>query len=49
MYNAHYFFDALETVLSWDLPEDLLPIAVGDQMKLLAGFDAEDVWVGQYD
>jgi hypothetical protein len=49
MFNQHYFIDALETVLTWNLSDDVLPIAVGDQIKLLAGFDTEETWVGQYD
>lgn len=36
--------DALEVVLAWDLSDDLLPLAVNDQAKLMAGFDAEDIW-----
>jgi len=49
MFDQHCFIDALETVLTWNLPDDLLPIAVSDQIKLLAGFDAEEAWTGQYD
>ena len=47
--HAQYFIDALETVLTWNLPDEVLPIAVSDQMKLLAGFNSEESWVGQYD
>lgn len=49
MHNQHHFIEALETVLAWNLPDDVLPIAVFDQIKLLAGFDAEETWIGQYD
>ncbi len=49
MYNQLHFNEALETVLAWDLPDELLPFAMSDQIKLLAGFGAEEAWVGQYD
>ena len=49
MHNQHHFIEALETVLTWNLSDDVLPIAVCDQIKLMAGFDAEEEWVGQYD
>ena len=49
MYDQFCFIDALETVLTWNLPDEVLPMAVNDQMRLLAGFNAEESWVGQYD
>lgn len=49
MYAQHHFNDALETVLSWDLPDDLLPIAMSEQIKLLAGFDVEAPWIDNFD
>ena len=44
MYSQNYLLEALETVLAWDLSEDILPAALNDQMLLLAGFDAEADW-----
>lgn len=41
MNNQNYLIDALETVLSWDLPEEAIPLAVIDQAKLMSGFDCE--------
>lgn len=49
MYNQHHFIEVLETVLTWNLSDDALSIAVYDQIKLMAGFDAEEEWVGQHD
>jgi hypothetical protein len=48
MFDQHCFIDALETVLAWNLPDEVLPIVIGDQMKLLAGFNAEESWIGLY-
>ena len=45
MYAQLHFNEALETVLAWDLPDDLLPIAMSDQIKLLAGFEVEEPWI----
>ena len=44
MYAQHNFIEALETVLAWNLPDDLLPIAMSDQMRLLSGFEVEELW-----
>lgn len=49
MNNQNYLIDALETVLSWDIDDDLIPLAVIDQAKLMAGFDAEEIWHGTPD
>ena len=46
IHNQNYLLDAIDTVLSWELPDELFSIAVNDQAKLLAGFDAEDIWAG---
>ena len=43
-----YLINAIETVLAWDISEDLLPLAINDQAKLMAGFDAEDLWIESY-
>ena len=49
MYTQYYLINAIETVLAWDIPEDLLPLAINEQAKLMAGFDAEEVWIGNLD
>jgi hypothetical protein len=50
MNTQNYLLDALELVLAWELPDELLPLAINDQAKLMAGFDAEqnfndDIWL----
>ena len=49
MYTQYYLINAIETVLGWDISEDLLPLAINDQAKLMAGFDAEELWLETYD
>ena len=49
MYTQYYLINAIETVLGWDISEDLLPLAINDQAKLMAGFDAEQLWLEIYD
>ena len=49
MYTTHNLLHAIETVLSWDIAEHLLPSAINDQAKLYAGFDAEELWLEIYD
>lgn len=44
MNNLNYLINAIDTVLTWDLSEELIPLAIHDQAKLLAGFDAEALW-----
>lgn len=39
--NQNYLIDALDTVLGWNISDELLPLALVDQAKLMAGFDAE--------
>lgn len=48
MYAQLHFNEALETVLAWDLPDDLLPIAMSDQIRLLAGFQVEEPWTDNF-
>ena len=43
MFHQHYL-EAIEVVLAWDLPEELMPFAIHDQAKLMAGFEAETLW-----
>ncbi len=44
MYQHNDLLKALDIVLSWELPDDLIPLAMNDQAKLIAGFNAEEVW-----
>lgn len=39
--NQNYIIQAIDAVLTWDIPEDAIPAAVADQAKLMAGFDCE--------
>ena len=48
MYTQYNLINAIETVLGWDISEDLLPLAINDQAKLMAGFDAEELWIESY-
>lgn len=49
MTTQNYLLNAVETVLSWEIADELIPLAINDQAKLLAGFDAEELWSGQLD
>lgn len=42
-HNQNYL-DALDTVLAMDLPDEAFVDAINDQFRLMAGFDAEDLW-----
>ena len=42
--NQNYLINALDIVLGWDISDELIPLALVDQAKLMAGFDAEEVW-----
>ena len=48
MHAQLHFSEALETVLAWDLPDDLLPMAMSDQIRLLAGFEVEEPWIDNF-
>lgn len=39
--NQNYLIDALDVVLGWNVSDELLPLVLIDQAKLMAGFDAE--------
>jgi hypothetical protein len=41
MCNSNYLVNAIETVLTLDLPDHLIPNAITDQANLYAGFDCE--------
>jgi hypothetical protein len=36
-------FDALETVLDWDLPDEACTEAVASRARMLAGIEPEDI------
>ena len=38
-----YLFDALETVLGWDMPDELLPLTLGSQAGLMAGVSNDEL------
>ena len=42
--NQNYLIDALDIVLGWNISDELIPLALVDQAKLMAGFDAEEVY-----
>lgn len=42
MSNESFFLDAIETVLSWDLPDELFPDAVYEQFRLMAGLPPDE-------
>jgi hypothetical protein len=44
MQVSDFVLDALDTVLSWDLPDDVCSDAVATQACLLAGVEPEDMW-----
>lgn len=44
MCNPNYLANAIETVLTLDLPEHLIPLAISDQAKLNAGFDCDSTF-----
>lgn len=41
MCNPNYLANAIETVLTLDLPEHLIPLAISDLAKFNAGFDCD--------
>lgn len=42
--NQNYLIDALETVLTWNLSDESLPLALASQIQLLSGLDTEENW-----
>ena len=40
-----YLLDAIDTVMTWEIPEEDFAQAVNDQAKLMAGFDPDEIWV----
>lgn len=49
MTTQNYLLNAIETVLNWDISDELIPIAINDQAKLMAGFDAEELWKANFE
>jgi len=43
MHNQSIYLDAIETVLAWNLPEELFADAVNAQASLMAGIDPEGI------
>ena len=42
--NQNYLIDALEIVLTWDLPDETLMASISDQLKLKAGVSPDESW-----
>jgi hypothetical protein len=42
--NQNYL-EALEVILTWDIPDDAIPRAVADQAQLMAGFHCEQLYM----
>jgi hypothetical protein len=42
--DSDFVLDAVNTVLSWDLPDEAYPEAVSAQVCQLAGVDSEQRW-----
>lgn len=38
------YLDAIETVLAWELPDEVFIDAINDQFRLMAGFDPDESW-----
>lgn len=43
--NQNYIIQAIDTVLTWDISDEVIPAAVADQAKLMAGFDCEQPYL----
>ena len=44
MYQQSHFLDAIETVLAWDLPDEVFADAVQAQASLMAGIPPEETY-----
>lgn len=42
-YRQNYL-EAIETVLAWDLPDEVFADAINDQFRLMDGLDSEYSW-----
>ena len=42
--NQNYLIDALDTVLTWNLSDESLPLALINQAQLLSGLDSDEDW-----
>ena len=47
--DSDFVLDAVNTVLSWDLPDEAYPEAVSAQACHLAGVDSEQIWRSDVD
>jgi hypothetical protein len=43
MHPENYLFDALDVVLAWDMPDELLPLTLHAQAGLMAGIPCEEL------
>lgn len=43
--NQNYIIQAIDEVLSWDIPEDCLSVAVAEQAKLMSGIDCDQAYL----
>lgn len=43
--NQNYIIQAIDAVLTWDIPEDAISSAVAEQAKLMAGFDCDQPYL----
>jgi len=43
MSAENYLFNALETVLAWDMPDELLPLTLQSQAGLMAGVSSDEL------
>lgn len=44
MNDTQLLIDALDLVMIWDPPDDVLPEVLNDQYRLLTGGDPEEAW-----
>lgn len=42
--NRQHYLDAIETVLAWDLPEEVIADAINHQVTQSLSHDEQDVW-----
>lgn len=43
--NQNYIIQAIDEVLSWDIPDDCIPMAVADQAKFMSGIDCDQAYL----
>ena len=42
--NRQHYLDAIETVLAWDLPEEVIADAINHQVMQSIDFEHESIW-----